>query len=167
MKSFVFSQPCSWIIQIIERIWVKVPRSVLWLLRFPFHGEQHVHKYAAERGLDPKRVVFSNVAAKVRQIFFFEVYIYLWNCNFKEKIVFEITERETVKNFSLLEKFVHNLKSDGYKFAIDDFGSGFSSFHYIKKFPIDYVKIDGDFIININKDRSLEIYSRDLLLLNF
>ena len=53
---------------------------------------------------------------------------------------------------SLLEKFVHNLKADGYKFAIDDFGSGFSSFHYIKKFPIDYVKIDGDFIININKD---------------
>lgn len=70
----------------------------------------------------------------------------------REKIVFEITERETVKNFSLLEKFVHNLKADGYKFAIDDFGSGFSSFHYIKKFPIDYVKIDGDFIININKD---------------
>ncbi|BAK73912.1 MAG: GGDEF and EAL domain-containing protein [Arcobacter sp.] len=70
----------------------------------------------------------------------------------KEKIVFEITERETVKNFSLLEKFVHNLKSEGYKFAIDDFGSGFSSFHYIKKFPIDYVKIDGDFIVNIDKD---------------
>uniref|UniRef100_UPI0040485B8B putative bifunctional diguanylate cyclase/phosphodiesterase n=1 Tax=Aliarcobacter sp. TaxID=2321116 RepID=UPI0040485B8B len=70
----------------------------------------------------------------------------------KEKIVFEITERETVKNFSLLEKFVQNLKSEGFKFAIDDFGAGFSSFHYIKKFPIDYVKIDGDFIININKD---------------
>ena len=70
----------------------------------------------------------------------------------KEHIVFEITERETVKNFSLLEKFVHALKIEGYKFAIDDFGSGFSSFHYIKKFPIDYIKIDGDFIININKD---------------
>jgi len=70
----------------------------------------------------------------------------------KERIVFEITERETVKNFSLLEKFVHALKAEGYKFAIDDFGSGFSSFHYIKKFPIDYIKIDGDFIINIDKD---------------
>ena len=70
----------------------------------------------------------------------------------KEKIVFEITERETVKNFTLLEKFVHTLKAEGYKFAIDDFGSGFSSFHYIKKFPIDYLKIDGDFIVNIDKD---------------
>ena len=70
----------------------------------------------------------------------------------KSNIVFEITERETVKNFTLLEKFVTNLKLEGFKFAIDDFGSGFSSFHYIKRFPIDYLKIDGDFIVNINKD---------------
>ncbi len=83
----------------------------------------------------------------------------------KEKIVFEITERETVKNFSLLEKFVHNLKSDGYKFAIDDFGSGFSSFHYIKKFPIDYVKIDGDFIININKDEKDRAFVNSIVTL--
>jgi diguanylate cyclase (GGDEF)-like protein len=83
----------------------------------------------------------------------------------REKIVFEITERETVKNFSLLEKFVHNLKADGYKFAIDDFGSGFSSFHYIKKFPIDYVKIDGDFIININKDEKDRAFVNSIVTL--
>ncbi len=70
----------------------------------------------------------------------------------KSQIVFEITERETVKSFSLLEKFVQNLKLEGFSFAIDDFGSGFSSFHYIKRFPIDYIKIDGDFIVNIHKD---------------
>lgn len=70
----------------------------------------------------------------------------------KSKIVFEITERETVKSFALLEKFVQNLKMEGFNFAIDDFGSGFSSFHYIKKFPIDYIKIDGEFILNIHKD---------------
>ena len=52
---------------------------------------------------------------------------------------FEITERETVKSFALLEKFVQNLKIEGFNFAIDDFGSGFSTFHYIKKFPIDYI----------------------------
>ncbi|NCB12812.1 MAG: GGDEF and EAL domain-containing protein, partial [Erysipelotrichia bacterium] len=83
----------------------------------------------------------------------------------KEKIVFEITERETVKNFSLLEKFVHTLKSEGYKFAIDDFGSGFSSFHYIKKFPIDYIKIDGDFIININKDEKDKAFVNSIITL--
>ncbi len=83
----------------------------------------------------------------------------------KENIVFEITERETVKNFSLLEKFVHTLKLEGYKFAIDDFGSGFSSFHYIKKFPIDYVKIDGDFIVNINKDEKDRAFVNSIVTL--
>jgi diguanylate cyclase (GGDEF)-like protein len=64
-------------------------------------------------------------------------------------VVFEITERETVRNISLLERFVHNLRAEGFKFAVDDFGSGFSSFHYIKRFPIDYVKIEGEFIRNM------------------
>jgi len=83
----------------------------------------------------------------------------------KDNIVFEITERETVKNFALLEKFVMNLKMAGYKFAIDDFGSGFSSFHYIKKFPIDYLKIDGEFIININKDEKDKAFVHSILTL--
>ena len=69
-----------------------------------------------------------------------------------ENIIFEITERETVKNFQILDKFVHHLKEKGFKFAIDDFGSGFSSFHYIKKFPVDYLKIDGEFILNLRND---------------
>lgn len=43
----------------------QVPRSVMWLLRFPCHGEPHVHRYCAERGIDSKRIIFSNVAAKV------------------------------------------------------------------------------------------------------
>ena len=83
----------------------------------------------------------------------------------KSNIVFEITERETVKNFSLLEKFVMNLKLEGFKFAIDDFGSGFSSFHYIKRFPIDYLKIDGDFIVNINKDHKDKAFVNSILTL--
>jgi diguanylate cyclase (GGDEF)-like protein len=67
-------------------------------------------------------------------------------------IVFEITERDTIKNISLLEKFVRNLKIEGYKFAIDDFGSGFSSFSYLRSFPIDFLKIEGDFIRNMIED---------------
>ncbi len=67
-------------------------------------------------------------------------------------VVFEITERDTVKNISLLEKFVRDLRAEGFKFAIDDFGSGFSSFQYIKRFPIDYVKIEGEFIKNMTSD---------------
>lgn len=83
----------------------------------------------------------------------------------KENIVFEITERETVKSFALLEKFVQNLKLEGFRFAIDDFGSGFSSFHYIKRFPIDFLKIDGDFIVNINKDKKDLAFVRSIISL--
>ncbi|WP_127478266.1 putative bifunctional diguanylate cyclase/phosphodiesterase [Sulfurivermis fontis] len=69
-----------------------------------------------------------------------------------EQVVFEITERDTVKNITLLEQFVNDLKLEGFGLAIDDFGSGFSSFHYLKRFPIDYVKIEGDFIVNMIND---------------
>ncbi len=71
------------------------------------------------------------------------------------RIVFEITERETVSNLSLLEKFVLDVKLQGFSFAIDDFGSGYSSFQYIKRFPVDYIKIEGEFIRNILQD---EVY---------
>jgi diguanylate cyclase (GGDEF)-like protein len=69
-----------------------------------------------------------------------------------ERIVFEITERETVKNPALLDKFVKDLKLEGFKFAIDDFGAGFSTFHYLKMFPVDYIKIEGEFIRNAPKN---------------
>ncbi len=69
-----------------------------------------------------------------------------------DKVVFEITERETVKNMTLLEQFVQNLKLEGFKFAIDDFGSGFSSFQYIRRLPIDFVKIEGLFVRNMLHD---------------
>lgn len=72
-----------------------------------------------------------------------------------KRIVFEITERETVRNLTLLEKFVLNVKMQGFSFAIDDFGSGYSSFHYIKRFPVDYIKIEGEFIRNMLHD---EVY---------
>jgi len=74
-----------------------------------------------------------------------------------ERIVFEITERDTVKNLSLMERFLNDLKFDGFKLAIDDFGSGFSSFHYLRRFPVDFLKVEGDFVVNIlnsTKDRA-------------
>ncbi len=74
------------------------------------------------------------------------------------RLVFEITERETIKNMVLLERFIGTLRNEGFKLAIDDFGSGFSSFHYVKRFPIDFLKIEGDFILgmkNSEKDRAL------------
>lgn len=70
-----------------------------------------------------------------------------------DRIVFEITERETVHNIALLEKFVRELRLQGFRFAIDDFGSGFSSFQYLKRFPVDFIKIEGEFINNMSKNK--------------
>ena len=81
------------------------------------------------------------------------------------RIVFEITERETVSNLALLEKFVLDLKSRGFSFAIDDFGSGYSSFHYIKRFPVDYIKIEGEFIRNILADGEYRAFAKSIVTL--
>ncbi len=68
------------------------------------------------------------------------------------QIVFEITERDTLKNMLILERLVAELKLCGFKLAIDDFGSGFSSFQYLRRLPVDFVKIEGDFVMNMLKN---------------
>jgi diguanylate cyclase (GGDEF)-like protein len=80
-------------------------------------------------------------------------------------IAFEIAEKDTVKNISLLGKFVHELTFEGFRFAIDDFGSGFSSFHYIKLFPIDLLKIKGDFIKSMIGDKKDLAFVRTMAVL--
>ncbi len=72
------------------------------------------------------------------------------------KLIFEITERDTVKNTKLVEKFIRELKQDGFRFAIDDFGSGYSSFQYIKTFSVDYLKVDGEFIRHLTGNGNVE-----------
>ncbi|MEW5786383.1 MAG: bifunctional diguanylate cyclase/phosphodiesterase [Pseudomonadota bacterium] len=82
-----------------------------------------------------------------------------------ERIVFEITERETIKNISLLTKFVAALKLDGFRLAVDDFGSGFSSYHYLKHFPIDFLKIEGEFVLNMVKSQRDAAFVRSMVTL--
>ncbi|WP_200881957.1 EAL domain-containing protein [Nitrincola sp. A-D6] len=95
--------------------------------------------------LSPKSLIIGEFISRVRQLAMeYEIE--------PKRIVFELTERETVSNMALLERFVQDLKLEGFNFAIDDFGSGFSSFHYIKHFPIDVIKIEGDFIRNMLTD---------------
>ncbi len=108
--------------------------------------------------LSPKALVVNEFIEKINEL------VHRFDVD-KSQIVFEITERETVKSFTLLERFVKNLKIEGYRFAIDDFGSGFSSFHYIKNFPIDFIKIDGDFILNITKDAKDLAFVRSIVSL--
>lgn len=67
----------------------------------------------------------------------------------REKICFEITETMAVTNMNYANNIIHLIKEMGCEFSLDDFGTGLSSYAYLKNLPVDYLKIDGVFIKDI------------------
>jgi diguanylate cyclase (GGDEF)-like protein/PAS domain S-box-containing protein len=78
------------------------------------------------------------------------------------QLVFEITETAAMSEIDVTLAFIRRLKGMGCRFALDDFGAGFSSFYYLKRFEVDYLKIDGSFIRDLAVDDGSRIFVKAL-----
>ncbi|MDH3761885.1 MAG: EAL domain-containing protein [Gammaproteobacteria bacterium] len=79
-----------------------------------------------------------------------------------KQLCFEITETAVVDNVEKSVEFINSIKELGAKFSLDDFGTGLSSFSYLKQFPVDYLKIDGEFVRDIIEDDKSYVFVRSM-----
>ena len=77
--------------------------------------------------------------------------------NFAKRATFELLESEAIEDYEIVKKFIKDMKALGVKFAIDDFGSGYSNFEHILNLEIDYIKIDGSLIKKIEEKNTQTI----------
>jgi len=79
------------------------------------------------------------------------------------RLVFEVTETAAIEQIDLAKRFARDLRGLGCGLAIDDFGSGFATFYYLKHLEFDYVKIDGEFISNLPSSSTDQLVVRSLV----
>ncbi len=83
--------------------------------------------------------------------------------SFGGRVTFELLESESVEDFKKVSRFITEIKRYGAKVAIDDFGSGFSNFSYLAEIDVDYIKIDGSLIANIDKNKNSELIAETIV----
>jgi diguanylate cyclase (GGDEF)-like protein/PAS domain S-box-containing protein len=104
------------------------------------------------RNLELCSINLSGLSLSEQEFLDFVIYRLMDSTVPPQKICFEITETAVISDMPSASKFINTLKELGCKFALDDFGSGLSSFGYLKQLPVDFLKIDGMFIKNIAQD---------------
>ncbi len=83
--------------------------------------------------------------------------------SFSQMVTFEILETHEILNYTRVANFIKKIKAFGCLVAIDDFGSGYSNFEQVLKLDIDYIKIDGSLIKNINTNKENEIVTKTII----
>ena len=78
------------------------------------------------------------------------------------QLVFEITETAAMSSVDVTQEFIAQMRGMGCRFALDDFGAGFSSFYFLKRFDVDYLKIDGSFVRELASDNASRLFVRAL-----
>ena len=69
------------------------------------------------------------------------------------KIIFEVTESLAIEDMNLMKKVLQSLRNSGFRIALDDFGSGYSSLNHVMEMPLDYLKVDKEFIAGYGSKR--------------
>jgi len=122
-----------------------MPKIDRWVIKTAFQMMDQKNSYSIN--LSGQSMTDSHLIAYIESL--------LENYSIKAKnITFEITETATIQNIEQCMKLIKTLKNKGFKFALDDFGSGLSSFRYLKDMPVDYLKIDGSFVKDIATDNT-------------
>jgi diguanylate cyclase (GGDEF)-like protein/PAS domain S-box-containing protein len=85
------------------------------------------------------------------------------NCPFADRIIFEILESEGIENYDIVNDFIKEVKRYGARIAIDDFGAGYSNFAYIMRLDIDYIKVDGSIIHDIDHNPSSQVITETIV----
>jgi diguanylate cyclase (GGDEF)-like protein len=81
------------------------------------------------------------------------------------RLIIEITETAAITDIDVARRFAKRLRALGCRFALDDFGSGFASFVYLKHLPFDYLKIDGEFIAGCRHNRTDQLVIEALVMI--